>query len=124
MRVQHYFLCLSCHRHFPIRRNLTNHHARFFKNIHVLFTLAVNCENKKYDDNLYFFRSVIYARELAKLPKNFKPRYIKAADVKALYAELCMRICGLPVNAKDFCGFDLVQLKQRMSAFENKWLYI
>ena len=57
-----------------------------------------------------FFPKCDCAREIAKKPKHFRPRYIKAADGKALYAELQTYMPVLPPNAKDFRGFDLQQL--------------
>ena len=53
---------------------------------------------------------MICARELEKSPRNFRPAYIKAADVKALYAELRSRMPELPANSKGFRGFNPMQL--------------
>ena len=59
-----------------------------------------------------FFRNVICACELPKLPKKFQPKCIKAADVKRLYAELRSRMPELPANSKGFRGFNLMQLNK------------
>ena len=44
------------------------------------------------------------------MTKNFRPQMIKAADIKALYTELRFYMPELPVNSKDFRGFNLQQL--------------
>ena len=53
---------------------------------------------------------MICACERAKNPKNFKPRCIKAGDVKTLYANFRMNMPDLPLDSKQFCGFDITEL--------------
>ena len=85
----------------------------FFKKTICRFSLRqLITKEKKYDDNFCFFRNVICTHELAKMPKKFKPKCIKAATVKELYAELQVRMPELPVNTKDFRGFNLMQLNK------------
>ena len=44
--------------------------------------------------------------------KNFKPTMIKMGDVKKLYADLRVNMPDLPLDSKQFCGFDKSDLNR------------
>ena len=58
------------------------------------------------------FRNVLCACESPKNPKKFKARKIKLADVKMLYADLRVNMPYLPLDPKQFCGFDKTELNK------------
>ena len=82
---------------------------KYFTNSMSLYTLATNTKNKKYKDNLCFFRNVICAKST---DKKFKPQKIKMDDVKALYATLRENMPELPLASKQFRGFDRESLNK------------
>ena len=75
-----------------------------------VFGLDHNSSIGVYKDNICFFCNVICAKEMKKIPLNFKPQKIKQADVKILYDTLRTSMPELPYNCKHFQGFNDSQL--------------
>ena len=69
-----------------------NDMPKYFTKSYVLYTLAADSRNKKYTDDLCFFRNVICGRERDKIRKFFNQIASKLVTLKS-YTRIYKRIC-------------------------------